>query len=56
MKTFACGDIIPGCDAAVTAATEAEVHGWAAVHAVEGHASRPSPQMHAAVAAAMRTL
>ena len=56
MKTFACSDIIPGCDAAVTAATAAEVHGWAAVHAVEGHASRPSPEMHAAVTAAMRSV
>lgn len=54
MKSFACHDIIPGCDASVVALTDAEIHGWAAVHAVEGHGSRPTPQMHQAVTGAIR--
>jgi predicted small metal-binding protein len=37
MKTFACGDVVPGCTAHVTAADEAAVLGLVAAHAGADH-------------------
>jgi len=37
MKTLACGDLVPGCPAVVTAETEDEILQIAAQHAVEAH-------------------
>ncbi len=37
MKTFACGQVVPGCDGVVTGATEDEVLAAAAEHAASAH-------------------
>ena len=37
MKRFACGDIIPGCDATFTAADEEGIFALAAPHAAAAH-------------------
>ena len=37
MKTLACGDLVPGCAAVVTAETEEEILQIAAQLAVEAH-------------------
>lgn len=37
MKTFACGDIIPGCGAAFTAVDEEGIFVQTRRHAVESH-------------------
>jgi len=37
MKTFSCGDVIPGCDGQVSAADEDGIFAWAAGHAAEVH-------------------
>ena len=37
MKRFACGDIIPGCNATFTAPDDAGILAQTRRHAVEGH-------------------
>lgn len=37
MKQFACGDVVPGCQATWTAATEDEIMGHVARHAQQDH-------------------
>ena len=37
MKTFACGDVVPGCTARFTADDEAAVLGLVAAHAAADH-------------------
>jgi predicted small metal-binding protein len=37
MKTFACGDVVPGCTAHFTAADESAVLGLVAAHATADH-------------------
>jgi predicted small metal-binding protein len=37
MKTFACGDVVPGCDARWVCATEDELLHHVAVHAAQVH-------------------
>ena len=37
MKTFACGDVIPGCSARFTAADEAGIFSQVAGHAAADH-------------------
>jgi predicted small metal-binding protein len=37
MKTFACGDVIPGCGAHFSAADEDGIFGQAAAHAAAEH-------------------
>ena len=37
MKTLACGDLVPGCEAVVRAESEEEIVQIAAQHAVEAH-------------------
>jgi predicted small metal-binding protein len=37
MKKFACGDVVPGCDAVFTSSTEDEVLELVAAHACDAH-------------------
>lgn len=37
MKEFACGSVVPGCDAKFTGATEEEVLAQVPAHAAEAH-------------------
>lgn len=54
MKTLACGDLVPGCEAAVRAETEDEILHIAAQHAVEAHGLTVDDGLVAAVKAAIR--
>ena len=54
MKTFACGDVVPGCTAHFTAADEAAVLGLVAAHAGADHGlATVSPELVSAVRAAI---
>jgi predicted small metal-binding protein len=53
MKTLACGDLVPGCQAVVTAETEAEILLIAARHAVEAHGLTVDDGLVAAVKGAI---
>ncbi len=37
MKQFACGDVVPGCDATFSASTDDEILAGVAAHAAEFH-------------------
>ena len=37
MKQFACGDVVPGCDATWACESEDEILGLVGAHAVEDH-------------------
>jgi predicted small metal-binding protein len=55
MKTFACGDVIPGCNGQVTAADEDGILGWAAAHAAEVHGiTEVTPELVAQIRANIR--
>ena len=54
MKILACGDLVPGCQAAVTAETEEEILRIAAQHAVEAHGLTVDAGLMAAVKGAIR--
>jgi predicted small metal-binding protein len=54
MKTLACGDLVPGCQAVVTAETEEEILQIAAQHAVEAHGLTVDDGLVAAVKGAIR--
>jgi predicted small metal-binding protein len=54
MKTLACGDLVPGCPAAVTAESEEEILRIAAQHAVEPHGLTVDDGLVAAVKGAIR--
>jgi len=54
MKTLACGDLVPGCQAVVTAETEDEILQIAAQHAVEAHGLTIDDSLVAAVKGAIR--
>ncbi|TFV53762.1 DUF1059 domain-containing protein [Blastococcus sp. TF02A-35] len=59
MKRFACGDIIPGCDATYTAADEDGIFAQAAPHAAEVHgitADQITPELMERFRAAMVTV
>ncbi|MGY1752219.1 DUF1059 domain-containing protein [Blastococcus sp. SYSU D01042] len=57
MKRFACGDIIPGCDATFTAADDAGILAQTRRHAVEGHGmAEPGTDSDALVLPAIRVL
>ncbi len=43
MKTFACGQVVPGCDGVVTGATDDEVLAAAAEHAASVHGMTEVP-------------
>ncbi len=52
MKTFACDQVVPGCDGVVTGATDDEVLAAAAEHAATAHGMSEVP---AEVVAAIRS-
>lgn len=55
MKRFACGDVVPGCDASFVAPTEQRVLEQVAVHAQRDHGiDEVSPELADAVTAAIR--
>ncbi len=54
MKILACGDLVPGCQAVVTAETEDEILQIAARHAVEAHGLTVDDDLVAAVKGAIR--
>ena len=54
MKTLACGDLVPGCEAVVRAETEDEILQIAAQHAVEAHGLTADDGLVAAVKSAIR--
>ena len=54
MKTLACGDLVPGCPAVVTAETEEEILQIAARHAVEEHGLTVDDGLVTAVKGAIR--
>ena len=54
MKTFACGDVVPGCTAQFTAADESAILGLVAAHATADHGlTSVSPELVEAVRAAV---
>jgi len=57
MKTFACGDVVPGCTAHFTAADESAILGLVAQHATADHGlAHVSPELVDAVRAAVVTV
>ena len=55
MKTFACGDVVPGCSHSFTAVDEAGILGQVAAHAAADHGlADVSPELVAAVRAHIR--
>ena len=57
MKTFACGDVVPGCTARFTADDEAAVLGLVAAHAAADHGlATVSPELVSAVRGAIVTV
>jgi predicted small metal-binding protein len=56
MKLFACGDVVPGCDARWVCTSEDEVFANVAVHAAEAHGvTEVAPELVAAVRSAIVT-
>ena len=52
MKTFSCGDVVPGCSARFTAADEDGILGHVASHAAADHGIRDiTPELVQAVRA-----
>lgn len=50
MKRFACGDVVPGCEASWVCSTEDDILARVAVHAREDHGMTDiSPELVAAV-------
>ena len=50
MKTFACGDVVPGCTATFSAADESGILGQVAGHATADHGlTQVGPELVAAV-------
>jgi predicted small metal-binding protein len=57
MKTFACGDVVPGCTAHFTAADESAILGLVAQHASADHGlAHVSRELVDAVRAAVVTV
>jgi predicted small metal-binding protein len=55
VKTFACGDVVPGCSHSFTAPDEGGIFGLVAAHAVADHGLHEiTPDLVAAVHAAIR--
>jgi predicted small metal-binding protein len=55
VKSFACGDVIPGCSGAVTAADEDGILARAGQHAPEVHGIEVTPELVATVRSHIRT-
>jgi predicted small metal-binding protein len=45
MKSFACGDVIPGCTGQVAADDEEGILAWAGQHAPEVHGVEVTPEL-----------
>ena len=45
MKTLACGEIMPGCDATFQGQTDDEILAQAGRHAVEAHGLEVTPEV-----------
>jgi predicted small metal-binding protein len=57
MKTFACGDVIPGCGATWSAADDDGIFFQAGKHAHEAHGvTAPTPELTGQIRAAIRTV
>ena len=56
MKSFACGDVIPGCRGTVSAADDDAILAWAGQHAPEVHGLEVTPQLVATVRSLIRTV
>ncbi|MDK3257171.1 DUF1059 domain-containing protein [Blastococcus capsensis] len=57
MKRFTCGDVIPGCDAAFTAADEDGIFAQAVPHGATAHGiDEVTPELAAAVRAHIHTV
>jgi predicted small metal-binding protein len=57
MKAFACGDVIPGCNATFSASDEDGIFAQAGAHAFEVHGvAEPTPELIAAVRSHIRTV
>ncbi len=54
MKTLACGELLPGCEAVVRAESEVEILQMAAQHAAEAHGLAVDDGLVTAVKAAIR--
>ena len=55
MKTFACGDVVPGCTARFTAGDDTGILGQVAGHAAADHGlAEVGPELVAAVCAHIR--
>ncbi len=55
MKQFACGDVVPGCDAEFAGASEDDILAAVAVHAGRDHSlTSIPPELVSQVRAAMR--
>lgn len=55
MKQFACGDVVPGCDATFAGATEDDILAAVAIHAADDHQlTSISPELVSQVRAATR--
>lgn len=55
MKSFACGDVVPGCDARFVGADDGAILGQVADHAAAAHGLTDVPaELVAAVTAAIR--
>jgi predicted small metal-binding protein len=57
MKRFACGDVIPGCNATFTAADEDGIFAQAAPHAAAEHGiNEVTPELQATLRSLMTTV
>jgi predicted small metal-binding protein len=55
VKSFACGDVVPGCDATFVGADDGAILGQVGRHAAESHGLIEEPaELIAAVTAAIR--
>lgn len=56
MKTFACGDVVPGCEAHWERGTEEEILAEVTLHARDAHGLDPIPEpVELAVTALLRS-
>ena len=57
MKSFACGDVVPGCEAQWTAADDEQLLAFVAAHAAEAHGlTEVSPELANRVQAAINSV
>ncbi|RZU34033.1 DUF1059 domain-containing protein [Blastococcus saxobsidens] len=57
MKRFACGDVIPGCDATFSAPDEGGIFSQVGAHAASAHGvPEVTPELQAAVRSHIRTV